>query len=179
MSKLLVRKYEDPVLRKQALPIEAITPEIEKLGRDMIETMILHKGVGLAGPQVGIMLRIFIIQDERVNEIGEWIVSEPEIIINPVLSKPSQEKEVMQEGCLSLPGLHVDVVRPREIHIRYQNIKGEWVEEQVTDFRARVMMHENDHLNGVLTIDRMDKKERKKVEPLLQAIDKKYHTTHI
>jgi len=175
MSKLLVRKYEDPVLRKQALPIEAITPEIEKLGRDMIETMILHKGVGLAGPQVGVMLRIFVIQDERVNDIGEWVVSEPEIIINPVLSKPSQEKEAMQEGCLSLPGLHVDVVRPRTIHIRYQNIKGEWVEELVTDFRARVMMHENDHLNGVLTIDRMDKKERKKVEPLLQAIDKKYH----
>ncbi len=175
MSKLLVRKYEDSVLRKQALPIEAITPEIEKLGRDMIETMILHKGVGLAGPQVGVLLRIFVIQDERVNEVGEWVVSEPEIIINPVLSKPSQEKEVMQEGCLSLPGLHIDVVRPRTIHIRYQNIKGEWVEELVTDFRARVMMHENDHLNGVLTIDRMDKKERKKVEPLLQAIDKKYH----
>ena len=175
MSKLLVRKYEDSVLRKQALPIEAITPEIEKLGRDMIETMILHKGVGLAGPQVGVLLRIFVIQDERVNESGEWVVSEPEIIINPALSKPSQEKEVMQEGCLSLPGLHVDVVRPRTIHVRYQNIKGEWVEEQVTDFRARVMMHENDHLNGVLTIDRMNKKERKKVEPLLQAIDKKYH----
>ena len=175
MSKLLVRRYEDPVLRKQALPIEAITPEIEKLGRDMVETMILHKGVGLAGPQVGVMLRIFVIQDERVNEVGEWIVSEPEIIINPVLSKPSQEKEVMQEGCLSLPGLHVDVVRPRTIHIRYQNVKGEWIEELLTDFRARVMMHENDHLNGVLTIDRMDKKERKKVEPQLQAIDKKYH----
>src|SRR5688572_33422416 len=102
MSKLLVRRYEDPVLRKQALPIETITPDIEKLGRDMIETMILHKGVGLAGPQVGVMLRIFVIQDERVNEIGEWVVSEPEIIINPVLSKPSQEKEEMQEGCLSL-----------------------------------------------------------------------------
>lgn len=175
MSKLLVRKYDDPVLRKQALSIDAITPEIEKLGRDMIETMILHKGVGLAGPQVGVMLRIFVIQDERVNEMGEWIVSEPEVIINPVLSKPSHEKEVMEEGCLSLPGLHVYVVRPKTIHIRYQNIKGEWIEEAVTDFRARVMMHENDHLNGVLTIDRMDKKERKKIEPQLQAIDKKYH----
>ena len=78
-------------------------------------------------------------------------------------------------GCLSLPGLHIDVLRPKSIHIRYQNIKGEWIEEQVRDFRARVMMHENDHLNGVLTIDRMDKRERKKIEPHLQAIDKKYH----
>ena len=175
MSKLLVRKYDDPVLRKQALPIEAITPEIEKLGKDMVETMILHKGVGLAGPQVGALLRIFVIQDEQVNALGEWVVSPPEIIINPTLSKPSAEKETMQEGCLSLPGLHVDVVRPKSIHIRYQNLKGEWIDEVATDFRARVMMHENDHLNGVLTVDRMDKGERKKIEPQLQAIDKKYH----
>jgi peptide deformylase len=175
MSKFIVRRYNDPVLRAKALPIETITPEIEKLGRDLIETMILYKGVGLAAPQVGILLRIFVIQDERLDEKGEWIGCEPEVIINPVLSKPSSEKTVMQEGCISLPGLYLDVSRPETIHIRYQNIKGEWVEELLQGFRARVMMHENDHLNGVLTFDRIDKKERKKVESQLQAIDKKYH----
>lgn len=175
MSKFIVRRYDDPVLRGKSLPIEKVTPEIEKLGRDLIETMILYKGVGLAAPQVGILLRIFVIQDERLDAKGEWVVCEPEIIINPMLSKPSPEKEVMQEGCISLPGLYVDVLRPQTIHIRYQNVKGEWIEELLEGFRARVMMHENDHLNGVLTIDRIDKKERKKVEPQLQAIDKKYH----
>src|SRR5580698_2996959 len=109
MSKLLVLKYDDPILRKKALPIEKITPAIEKLAHDMVETMILHKGIGLAGTQVGELLRIFVIQEERVNEIGEWVVCEPEIMINPILSNPSVEKEVMQEGCLSLPVLHIDV----------------------------------------------------------------------
>lgn len=175
MSKLLILKYDDPILRKKALPIEKISPAIEKLAKDMIETMILHKGIGLAGTQVGELLRIFVIQEEKLNDVGEWVVCEPEVMINPVLSQPSVEKEVMQEGCLSLPGLHVEVPRPKSIHIRYQNVKGEWLEELATGFRARMMMHENDHLNGVLTVDRMDKRDRKKIEPQLQAIDKKYH----
>jgi len=175
MSKFTVRRYEDPILRGRALPIEEITPEIEKLGNDLIETMRLYRGVGLAAVQVGILLRIFVIQDEKINSSGEWVVCEPEIIINPTLSNPSQEKELMQEGCISLPGLYVDVLRPKTINVRYQNVKGEWIEEHLSGFRARVMMHENDHLNGVLTIDRLDKAARKKVESQLQAINKKYH----
>lgn len=81
----------------------------------------------------------------------------------------------MLEGCLSLPRLHVEVVRPQKIKIRYQNLKGEFIEEILDTFRGRMMMHENDHLNGVLTIDRMDPKDRKKVEPFLRAIKEKYN----
>ncbi len=175
MSKFRVLCYNDPTLRKKALPIEKITPEIEKLGRDLVETMILYNGVGLAAPQVGILLRIFVIREERVNAQGEWEVGHPEIILNPTLSQPGAETEVMQEGCISIPGLHVEVARPKKIHVRYQALTGEWIEEWLTDFRARVMMHENDHLNGVLMIDRMDKRERKKIDDRLQALDKKYN----
>ena len=97
------------------------------------------------------------------------------MIINPVLSSPSSEMASMLEGCMSLPGLHVEVVRPQKIHIRYQNIKGEFIEEDLEDFRARMFMHENDHLNGVLHIDRMDPKERKEIEPVLRAMKQKYN----
>ncbi len=175
MAKLTLRRYDDSILRKKASPIEAITPEIERLAADMIETMIHANGVGLAGPQIGQLLRIFIIRDEIMEAGGEYVLGPPEVIINPTLSNPSEEKVSMVEGCLSLPGLYVEITRPKKIHMRYMNLKGEWIEEFLDDFRARVTMHENDHLNGVLSIDRIDKRERKKVEPNLLAIKKKYH----
>jgi len=97
------------------------------------------------------------------------------VIINPVLSSPSEEKVSMLEGCMSLPDLHVEVVRPKSIHVSYQNLLGETIEEDLFDFRARMFMHENDHLNGVLHIDRMDPKERKQIEQLLREMKKKYN----
>jgi peptide deformylase len=124
---------------------------------------------------VGRLLRIFIIREEMTNSAGEYVLGTPEVIINPILSNPSQEKVSMVEGCLSLPGLYLEVIRPKKIHIRYMNLKGEWLEEDLDAFRARVTMHENDHLNGVLTIDRVDKKKRKAIEPNLFAIKKKFH----
>lgn len=174
MAKLELRRYDDPILRKKAAPVDEITPEIIRLAEDMIETMLASNGVGLAGPQVGQLLRIFIIRDEKIDD-GDYVLGAPEVIINPTLSNPSEEKVSMVEGCLSLPGLYVEVIRPKKIHIRYLNLKGEWIEEKLDEFRARVTMHENDHLNGVLTIDRIDKRKRKMVEPNLLAIKKKYH----
>lgn len=173
--KLPLSIYDAEVLRKRALPVEEITPEIIQFAHNMIETMIDSNGVGLAAPQVGRLVRIFIIRDEKLEPDGSYSLGDPEVIINPHLSKPSAEKVSMLEGCLSLPGLHVEVVRPKSIHIRYQNLKGEWIEEALSNFRARVTMHENDHLNGVLTIDRIEKRERKKIEAHLLAIKKKYH----
>jgi len=74
-----------------------------------------------------------------------------------------------------LPGLHVEVSRPKDLDIRYQNLKGEWIEEKLTNFRARVVMHENDHLDGLMIIHRIPKADLKKVEPELLAIKRKYH----
>ena len=174
MAKLLLRYFDDSVLRKKALPIEKIDSSISQLAEEMIETMIASKGVGLAAPQIGKLLRIFVMRDEIMDATGEFVLGEPEVIINPTLLNPSDEKVSMVEGCLSLPGLHVEVFRPQSIHIRYQNLKGETIEEELTNFRARVAMHENDHLNGVLIIDRISPRERKKIESHLQAIKKKY-----
>lgn len=173
--KLPVYYYGHPVLRKKAEVIEAITPEIVQLAHDLIETMIHYNGIGLAGPQVGKSLRIFVIREEFLSADDNYTLGPPEVIINPVISAPSEEKESMLEGCLSLPRLHIEVTRPQKITVRYQNLEGKFIEEHLDTFRGRMMMHENDHLNGVLTIDRMDPKERKKIEPFLRAIKEKYN----
>jgi len=174
--RLSICYYGHPGLRVKAKPVEAITPEIVKMVEDMLETMVsLDNAIGFAGPQLGIPYRIFVIREEKFLPDNKYYFGEPEVIINPVLTSPSEEKETVLEGCMSLPGLHVEVTRPKKIHVRYQNLKGEFIEEDLDDFRARMFMHENDHLNGVLTIDRMDPKERKNVEPALRAMKQKYN----
>lgn len=174
--KLSVRYYGHSDLRTKAKPIEEITPEIVELAKAMVEMMLsMDNCIGFAGPQLGILLRIFVIREEKLSPNNQYTFGPPEVIINPILTHPSKEMAVMQEGCMSLPGLHVNVPRPQSVHVRYQNLKGEWVEEAMSDFRARMFMHENDHLNGVLLIDRMDPAERKKIEPLLRALKQKYH----
>lgn len=171
---LPLRYYGDPVLRAKAKAIEEITPEILQLAHDMVETMINHNGVGLAAPQVGKLLRIYIFRDEWLNPEGQYEMGPPQVAINPVLSSPSKETDTMLEGCLSVPNVHVKVDRPQKIYIRYQDLKGEFIEKDLEGFLARVNMHENDHLNGVLHIDRALPKERKAVEAALQKIKQKY-----
>jgi len=166
--------YDNPILRKKAAPISEITEETRQLAQDLIETMLHHNGVGLAAPQVGVKQRIFVIRDELVSEDGNFRLADPEVLINPVVSNPSKETEVMAEGCLSIPGIHAEVIRPARITVRYQTLDGQMREEEASHFRARVIMHENDHLNGVLFIDRLSQKLRKKLDSRLQEIKKRY-----
>lgn len=174
--KLPLRYYGHSDLRAKAKPVEEITPEVIEICKKMLETMVsMDNCIGFAGPQLGILLRIFVIREEKFLPDNKYYFAEPEVIINPVLTEPSKETETMLEGCMSLPGLHVEVTRPKSIRVRYQNMKGEFIEEELTEFRARMFMHENDHLNGVLHIDRMDPKERKKIEPLLREMKQKYN----
>ncbi len=175
-SKLQLRYYGHPDLRVKAKPVGEITPEIVQICQNMLATMLsMDNCIGFAGPQLGILLRIFVIREEIFLPDDKYEFGEPEVIINPVLSSPSKEQESMVEGCMSLPGLHVEVVRPKSIHVRYQNMKGEFIEEDLTDFRARMFMHENDHLNGVLHIDRMNPKDRKAIENTLRDMKQKYN----
>lgn len=166
--------YDHPMLRKKAKPIEKITDEVIELAHNMVESMIHYNGVGLAGPQIGQLLRLFVIRDESIAEDGSYQLGEPEIFMNPTLSKPSKESVIMPEGCLSIPGLHRDVERPASICISYQTIDGHTKTENVAGFRARVMMHENDHLNGVLYIDRLSPRERKELGPQLRSVKQEY-----
>ncbi len=165
-----ILRYNHRLLRMKAKPILEITDREKELARDLIETMIASHGVGLAATQIGEMVRMFVICDEVVRPDGEVELGPPEVLINPKLSHPSEELETRSEGCLSLPKLYLDIERPHRIQIVYHTLEGKIIEEHPQGFRARVMMHENDHLNGVLIIDRVSPQEKKRIAPLLREM---------
>ena len=161
---LNLRIYPDPVLREVSKPVESIDHGIQSLIEDMIETMKGHEGVGLAAPQVGILQRVIVIgiPDE-----------EPIAIVNPELSKPIGE-DLFEEGCLSLPGIRVSVKRATKVMVKGLSPEGKVLKKQAKDLFARVLQHEVDHLNGILLIDKLPKKERLEFElNYIRTISKK------
>ena len=171
---LKIYYYGHPILRKRCEPVTEITDEIRKLAQDMIETMDKNDGIGLAAPQVGHSIRMFVLRNYVFTEDGQWTVSEPKVYINPKLSSPGEEKAIDTEGCLSLPGLRLQVERPDKITVEAMALDGTIFVEELEGYNARVRMHENDHINGVLFSDRVDVNTRKKIEPILKEIKKKY-----
>lgn len=172
--KLPLAYYGNPVLRKKAQPIDVITPEIIQLIADMEDTMKAHRGQGIAAPQVGRSLALFIIsipefRDDRTLEYGK-----SHVFINCKISQPSEECWVENEACLSIPKIYGEVERPLSITATYQDITGKVHTETHTGEYARVIMHEYDHTNGVLYIDRMQRDERKALESTLNKIKKQY-----
>ncbi len=148
-----VRKLGDPVLRASALPVERfdadLKAEIERMGELMRDAL----GIGLAATQVGILHRVFVY---RVNP--EDAVT---AVVNPVIEDPSEELEIAEEGCLSLPGVHLDVERPAHVRLRGQDARGEELVVDAEGLEARVIQHELDHLDGILILDRVSRAERK------------------
>jgi peptide deformylase len=166
--------YGNSQLRKKCLPVDKITEEIRELIANMIVTMDALKGVGIAAIQVGVALQIFVIRPEIVGPDGEMALGLPEVFINPILSSPSPKTEVLTEGCLSLPKIRADVVRPISIHVEALNLEGKKISETVTGFKAREIMHENDHLHGTLFIDRISPEQKKALEPDLRELKRKF-----
>ena len=145
MAVLDIRTFGDPVLRQRANEIEMITDLHRRLGADMLDTMREAPGVGLAGPQVGVVERIFV-----------WEVEDRSgALINPVIVQRSAETLEDEEGCLSLPGLVYPVVRAAAVTVTGRDLEGGEVTIDAEDLLARVVQHEIDHLDGVLFIDRL------------------------
>ncbi|MDR1249685.1 MAG: peptide deformylase [Treponema sp.] len=142
------------LLRQKAAPVRPINAEIAKIAAEMLEIMDLRKGVGLAGPQVGLNKRIFVVQVDG---------DAPRVFINPSIVGTSQEMVKMEEGCLSVPGVWVDVVRPASVRVQAWNEKGRPFTIETGGVLARVILHEYDHLEGVLFIDRILKSKRDKI----------------
>lgn len=134
---------DHPLLRAKTKKIPKVTKEILKLIKDMQETMAKAEGVGLAAPQVGQSLRLCLAMVE-----GKLIP-----LINPKITWKSKEMYVDQEGCLSLPGIWLDITRSKEIVLTYTDHKGKPQEKKLMDFSARVVQHEVDHLDGILIVD--------------------------
>ena len=172
---LELRYYGDPILRQVAKPVEEITDEIRTICQDMIETMNHHNGIGLAAPQVGHLLRIFVSNVDYEDEEGELHLCEPIVYINPILTAPSDAYVERSEGCLSIPKLYASVVRPLSIHLEATDLNGNLFQEECYGYQARNRMHENDHLNGVLFIDRIKGKRRTLLEPSLLRIRQQYY----
>jgi len=139
------------VLKTRAAPVETFDGSLARLTEEMLATMRENDGVGLAANQVGRLKRVLVASVE----------DEDYVIVNPVLSDMSETTERGQEGCLSIPGINVEVDRPTAVTVTGQNASGEPLRIEAQDMLARVLQHEVDHLDGVLILDRTDRQSRK------------------
>lgn len=149
MAVLPIRIYPDPVLRAKCAPVERFDDELQALAGDMVETMHHAPGVGLAASQVGIELRLCVV-DLSVGEDPEQLL----VLVNPEVVEEEGEATEL-EGCLSLPEITDKVDRPYRIRVQAQDLDGETLEVEADDWFARAILHEIDHLNGVLFVDRL------------------------
>jgi peptide deformylase len=146
-----IRTYGDPVLKTKAAAVADIDGKVARLVDDMFDTLYTSDaGIGLAAPQIGVQKQIFV-----------WDMDdEPMVVINPEIVESSGEW-VYDEGCLSIPGLYVEMVRPKVVLMRGLDLDGNTVEIEADELAARLFQHELDHLNGVLMFDRMTPDQRK------------------
>ncbi len=165
MALLPIRTYGDPVLRRTAMPVKEITPEVRELAADMAETMFEAPGIGLAAPQVGRSLRLFVIDPSFGEQPGEYVA-----FINPLISDRRGEDEVIEEGCLSIPDIRAEVERPGEVTIEFTTLDGERMKIEADEMLARVVQHEYDHLDGKLFVDRVGPVRRQMLSGQLKAM---------
>jgi len=168
--------YGHPTLRKKAKPVEKVTQAIKDVSQEMIEKLEPWKASGIAATQISIDQRFFVLAFIDRDEKDEWVAYEPRVYVNPKISNPSEKTWVYEEGCISIPDIMVLVERPWSIDIEASDLDGKLIKEHLQGYPARQFMHENDHLNGVLTIDRTDKKSRSMVANKLRKIKKKYNS---
>lgn len=160
MASYAIRFFGDPVLKQRAKEVTELNGALVGVVNTMVETMYDASGVGLAAPQVGIQKRLFTF------DVGEG----PQVLINPEIVETEGEW-AYEEGCLSIPGFHFEIVRPKLVTITGIDINGDEVVIQGDEQLGRVFLHELDHLDGVLMLDRLDPDERKRALRELRNVD--------
>lgn len=145
MAVFQIVQYPDPILREKACEIQKITPQIERLAVNLVDTMRHSGGVGLAAPQIGVSKRMIVVEDPEKNPI---------VLINPEIVKLEGDKETAEEGCLSVPGVWGEVERRVSMTVRGYNLEGKSVAYLIEGFTARAFQHEIDHLDGIVFLDR-------------------------
>ncbi|OAM86994.1 peptide deformylase [Termitidicoccus mucosus] len=176
---LPIVQYNDPVLRKKGVNITVFDDALAQLGRDMIETMNAANGIGLAAQQIGRAIQFCVVDVSRADPDFDWDLDGshpplelfmPMMIANPVIKKHAAAgSETDSEGCLSFGKIRGEVERPSEITVMFQDAQGVPHTFICNGLLARCIQHETDHLNGVLFIDRMAKKERAKIDAAIKA----------
>ncbi len=162
MALLEILHYPAPALRTRAEPVNEVTEEIRKLAEDMAETMYAAPGIGLAANQVGVLLRLFVIDIADDDE-----PSQLRVFINPEIVEADGE-QVYAEGCLSLPGVSEEIKRAEHIVIRALDAQGQPFELSTDGLLAVAIQHENDHLNGITMIDKVSTLKKKKMQRQVQ-----------
>ena len=188
MAILPIIEIPDPLLKQVSAPVEKFDDALKQLVADMFETMYEAPGIGLAAIQVGVPLRLLVIdlqpedpdkEPEVCTEHGDHhhthqpLKKEPRVFINPEISDPGEELAIYNEGCRSVPEIYADVERPTSIRARWQELDGSSHEAEIEGFLATVLQHEMDHLEGIVFIDRLSRLKRqmavKKLEKLRKA----------
>jgi peptide deformylase len=163
--------YPHPILRKRAVPLKTVDASIREKAREMFAIMYREKGVGLAAPQVGWSVRIFV-----ANPLGEEKPEGERVYINPELRLPEgkPEETADEEGCLSIPGVRGKVTRYQRVLLVARDAEGKPFEEDLSDFPARVVQHEIDHLDGILFITRLNATDRMLAGKVLKKLEREF-----
>lgn len=163
---MTIRILGDPVLREKSERATKFDENLHTFIKNLTEIMYRDDGVGLAAPQVGILKRVFVFDD------GEG----SKAIINPEIIETSAEMTEIEEGCLSIPDVYANVIRPKWVRMVYQDENGEGHEKIFDNYSGRIVQHESDHLNGILFIDRISNAKKILLKPKLNAIKRKSAT---
>lgn len=176
--KLPIVAYGDPVLRKKAEDIDEDYPNLKQLIDDMFETMYAARGVGLAAPQIGLPIRLFVIdaspfaEDDEDGEGDSALKDFKKVLINPIMIEEKGEKWAFNEGCLSIPDINEEVIRPSRVVINYLDEDFEEHEVELSGLAARVVQHEYDHIEGKLFVDKLGPLKKTMLKSKLDAISK-------
>lgn len=175
--------YGHPVLREQAEPVTEFDHALSQLADRMVETMRRESGIGLAGPQIGRSLRIFVMEIPEDMDVGpdgvplNPALQGPLVVVNPEITLLNSPSEEMEEGCLSIPDVRGKVERPFAIHLTYQDVKGNSHTQELKGLAARCAQHETDHLNGVLFIDYLGPVKKQAIKGKLRRIKQQHPPT--
>lgn len=172
MEPLQMRYYGDDILRKVAEPVGEFNDELREFAQGMIETMRRERGIGLAAPQVGRSIRVIV----ALRMEGDDDTDAPaEVLVNPNVVFKSRETWSFEEGCLCIPGVSASVIRPVEVEVEYQDLQGRSQRVRSDKLFARILLHEIDHLNGVLFIDYLSGAQKSLIKPKLREISESKH----
>lgn len=164
---LTLRYYGDPILRERASEVTDFDDTLAEQATAMVETMYRERGIGLAGPQVGLDKRLIVALEMHDPDDDH---ARPVVLVNPVVLERSHETWLLEEGCLSIPGVNGEVQRSVRARVRYQSVDGAEHEVDAEGMFARVLLHEIDHLDGRLFIDYLSPAKKSLIKPRLKAI---------
>lgn len=161
----IITGEHNPILRAKSSPVIRIGQNIKKLAKDLIDTLEANPGIGLAAPQISQNIRVILVKLNPGKKEELKI-----IMLNPEILEFSSETEIAEEGCLSLPGIYLNLLRSKEIKVQYQDLKNRTQLLKLKDLNARIVQHEIDHLDGILIVDKGEKVQSPEKSPNMESL---------